>query len=136
MNTYWYKAQVLKDYSWVTGSLVYVDEGNICRGSAYILPIVNMIHAEDNKVQLGTFIQVDPQTICRCTDVLDTRDIFIFEYDIVKCDTGRICKVVWKSSTQYCGWDLDPIDRLDCPPPEKNHLWDRLTVVGNSWDDP
>lgn len=57
----------------------------------------------------------------------------IYEGDIVRTNSGRICKVVWFSSPQYQGWDLEPIESKN-PVPKPTKLWEGLEVVGNVYE--
>lgn len=54
----------------------------------------------------------------------------IYEMDIVRTNSGRLCKVVWFSSPQYQGWDLIPIEAKN-PAPKERELWKDLEVIGN-----
>lgn len=80
--------------------------------------------------------EVNPDTICRCTGLTDEHGNLIFEHDYVRTIFGRICEVVWFSSPQHCGWDLNPIANLNCSAPNKNSLWSSewLTVLDNKFD--
>lgn len=57
----------------------------------------------------------------------------IYEADIVRTNSGRLCKVVWFSSPQYQGWDLEPIEAKN-PPPKELELWKDLEVIGNVYE--
>lgn len=57
----------------------------------------------------------------------------IYEGDIVRANSGRLCKVIWFSSPQYQGWDLISIEAKNLPP-DKNRLWEDLEVVGNVYE--
>lgn len=57
----------------------------------------------------------------------------IYEDDIVRTNSGRICKVVWFSSPQYQGWDFEPIEAKN-PPPKERELWVDLEVIGNVYE--
>lgn len=57
----------------------------------------------------------------------------IYEDDIVRTNSGRICKVVRFSSPQYQGWDLEPIE-VKNPPPKERELWKDLEVIGNVYE--
>lgn len=59
----------------------------------------------------------------------------IYEGDIVKTNSGRLCKVIWFSSPQYQGWDLVPIETIN-PIPKEWRIWENLEVVGNIFDNP
>lgn len=54
----------------------------------------------------------------------------IYEDDIVRTNSSRLCKVVWFSSPQYQGWDLEPIEAKN-PHPKERELWKDLEVIGN-----
>lgn len=57
----------------------------------------------------------------------------IYEDDIVRTNSGRLCKVVWFSSPQYQGWDLMPIETKN-PAPAEVDFWNNLEVVGNVYE--
>lgn len=57
----------------------------------------------------------------------------IYERDIVRTNSGRLCKVVWFSSPQYQGWDLEPIEAKN-PAPKEHELWKDLEVIGNVYE--
>lgn len=57
----------------------------------------------------------------------------IYEGDIVRTNSGRLCKVVWFSSPQYQGWDLEPVETKN-PPPKQRELWKDLEVIGNVYE--
>ena len=86
---------------------------------------LNMVHCHE----------IDESTLGQYTGVNDMHKVGIFEGDIVRVITGRVCKVEWFSSLQYVGWDLVPIGNLNCPPPKKEDLW-RCEVIGNIHDYP
>jgi len=79
---------------------------------------------------------VDPATVGQYTGLLDNNGNEIYEGDIVKCASGRICQVVFFTSDSACCFDLLPIGGFDCAPPRKSTLWKDLTVIGNVHDDP
>lgn len=57
----------------------------------------------------------------------------IYEGDIVRTNSGRLCKVVWFSSSQYQGWDLTPIETKN-PAPTEVGFWNNLEVIGNVYE--
>lgn len=59
----------------------------------------------------------------------------IYEGDIVRTNSGRLCRVVWFSSPQYQGWDLEPIETKN-PAPKEWNLWEYLEIIGNIFDNP
>ena len=80
--------------------------------------------------------EVDPNTVCRCTGVLDKDGKMLFEHDIVCTKYGRICEVVWFESPNYVGWDLYPTENIDKPAPDNFDLWnsENLELISNKFD--
>ncbi len=76
---------------------------------------------------------IDPKTICQYTGLTDNNKKKIWENDIVKTNSGRICKIIWFSSPQYQGWDLIPLE-VDNPAPSQFNLWSELEVIGSIFD--
>ena len=86
-------------------------------------------------------IEVIPETLCEYTQMKDKNGNRIWENDIVKTKFGRLCKVVWRQTQCFVGWDFDVCDfdfgvnDFSKPP----SIWDlysqeNLEVVGNSID--
>ena len=69
------------------------------------------------------FYEVNPSTICRCLGIKDYNGKFIWEGDKVRTKYGRICKVVWKQTDAFMGWDLEPCEALDKKAPTEWDLW-------------
>ena len=84
----------------------------------------------------GMANRVLPNTVGQFAGLLDSKGKEIYEGDIVKCDSGRICKVVFFTSASACCFDLIPVGGFDCEPPKKSTLWKGLTVIGNVHDNP
>lgn len=86
-----------------------------------------------NSIDLNGEFLVDKDTVGQCIGVDDKNGKEIYEDDIVRTRSGRICKVVWFSSSQYQGWDLEPIESKN-PPPKERELWENLEVIGNVYE--
>ena len=77
--------------------------------------------------------EIIPNTVGQYIGVDDKNGKEIYEDDIVRTNSGRICKVVRFSSLQYQGWDLEPIEAKN-PPPKERELWKDLEVIGNVYE--
>lgn len=88
-------------------------------------------------------IEVIPETLCEYTQLKDKNGNRIWENDIVKTKFGRLCKVVWRQTQCFVGWDFNVCD-FDygfndfTKPPSSWDLYfpENLEVVGNSIDNP
>ena len=112
---------------WVEGNLLY-DEKN---KQAYI--------AENFLEQYANTCQVIPETVGQYAGS-DKNGKKIFEGDIVKTKTGRLCIVYWFVSPSFCGFDLKPVDTVENilhtskPPAHDLFLPENLEVIGNIYE--
>lgn len=95
-----------------------------------------------HKAEVIPGYEVIPETVGQYIGRDDKNGEKIFEGDIVKTKFGRLCIVVWYSSSAHCGWDLQPINTANnvvkTKPPTAIDLYDseNLEVVGNVRDNP
>lgn len=89
----------------------------------------------------GGWYEVAPETVGQYTGLRDSKRTAeypegqrIFEGDVVRCGTGRICKVEYRTTPCFCGFDLSSISGFDYPPPPEWNLFGDLEVVGNIID--
>lgn len=82
------------------------------------------------------YVAVEPATVGQYTGLTDIHGIKVFEGDIIKCYTGRICKVTFFTTPSYSGFDLTAIDNLDKPAPHSWRLFEDMEVIGNIYDNP
>ena len=81
--------------------------------------------------------EVLSETIGQYIGLTDKNGKKIFEGDIVKTKTGRLCEIYWFVSPNMSGWDLKPVE-CNNPPPSEYDLFlpQNLEVVGNIHDNP
>lgn len=96
----------------------------------------SIIPSEEAKGGHYEHVRVDPSTIGQFTGLTDKNGKKIFEGDIVRCGTGRICKVTFFISPGVSGFDLVPVGGFNSPPPRKWSLFSDTEVIGNIHDNP
>ena len=105
---------------WIQGSLF--ERPN----QAYIIPLPI----------ITSKTEVDLATVGQFTGLTDKNGTRIFEGDIVRCGTGRICKVTFFTSPGVSGFDLVAIGGFNAPPPHNWALFADTEVIGNIHDNP
>lgn len=124
-DRYLYKAKRLDNGEWIVGGLVRY--GFTCKEKYYIVPD----YASDLYA-----MEIDPNTICRCTGLKDKNGNLIWENDIVKClyncydeNYVYIGKMIYKEDT--CRFVAVNSESTDY------EWWDEeKEVIGNIFDNP
>lgn len=65
---------------------------------------------EPTEFGLAKGVGIIPETLCEFTELHDKNGKRIWENDIVKTKFGRLCKVVWRQTQCFVGWDFDVCD--------------------------
>ena len=127
-----FRGKRLDNGKWAEG--FYISHLNACH---YIIPFrTGGYEAMDNSFYVHKWFEVDPSTIGQYTGLKDKNGEMIFEGDIVRCGTGRVCKVTFFISPGVSGFDLVPIGGFDAPPPHNWSLFADTEIIGNVHDNP
>lgn len=81
--------------------------------------------------QIETSLTTAPESQqIRCTGIRDKNNVIIYEGDTVETKYGRFCKVVWKSTPCFVGFDLEPLE-IENHAPDAFDLWgqENLEIV-------
>lgn len=123
-NRYLFKAKRIDNGEWVQGALLCHD--------ADAATIFNQ-HPADGSLQ---GFEVDPSTICQCTDLKDKNGKLIWENDIVNCPNVERCGYIgWNESE--AGFYFNAL--LEDGGFEEEHIYDSqdcMEVIGNTFDNP
>jgi uncharacterized phage protein (TIGR01671 family) len=127
MREHIYKAKRRDNHEWIVG--YYCKYGD------------NHCIIEPTEFGIAKGIGIIPETLCEFTGLYDKNGKRIWENDIVKTKFGRICKVVWRQTQCFVGWDFEVCDfdfgvnDFSKPPSSWDlYLPENLEVVGNSID--
>ena len=134
-DRYLYRAKRCDTGEWVEGNCI--NDG--VTGQVFIHASGNSVNERDKVGEEGCLrfvaFEVDPTTICQCTELKDKNGKMIWENEIIKCKCG-IAVVVWDKSEWRIKWVKDNIWRKDL------HFWVNdeneygVEVIGNIFDNP
>lgn len=116
-----------EELDWAVGNLI-VEQST---GKNFI---ADLSHFDNSTKLCDVVIEVDPNTICRCTGLKDKNGKLIWENDIINAKGGAGV-IAWDRSEWRIKWIKDTIWRKDL------YYWSVETVfgievIGNKFDNP
>lgn len=124
-----FRGKRMDNGEWVYGFYCHVPRGRLDRDE-------HLIQTVKKSGKMGRLHCVDPSTVGQYTGLTDKNGKRIWEGDVVRCGTGRICKVTFPISPCFIGFDLFPVGGFDAPPPNEWTLFTDTEIVGNIHDNP
>lgn len=127
------RGQRLDNGEMIEGSLLVSDNGRRCfiAESCRINPITS-------RVEIETY-EVDPDTVGQSTGYHDKYGNRVYEDDVVRTESGCLCRVFWYDSAQGSGFELFPMEGRHqiSDSTERPFGSENLEVLGNiynNWD--
>ncbi len=125
-----FRGKRIDNGEWIEGYYVHLYDG---KGNES-----HRIYTGYSETDCGDFypewFEVDPETVGQFIGLHDKKGKKIFKGDIVRCGTGRICKVTFFSSPGFSGFDFVATGGFDAPPPHNWVLFTDTEVIGNIHD--
>ncbi len=128
-NRYLFRGKTLDNGEWIEGALLPIDDGS------YRIASSCCTSNETNLLTVCAY-EVDKNTICQCTDMVDNNGNLIYEHDIVKCPYENCYGNINWSETET-GFYLDIL--LEDGYTIEEHIYDYeddIEIVGNNIDNP
>ena len=122
--------ELSKDEWWVEGSYHHQTDyyGESC-DKHYIID-----GTETDMEGYGGHYEIDPETLCQYTGMVDRNGKRIWENDIVKHEISDTIGTVRWYQGDYIGWCVD--DVVIYEQQFTDEMWDECEVIGNIFDNP
>lgn len=132
MNKYLFKAKRLDNGEWVQGVPFEIE------GKQVILindneNYLSVHYLEENMWNAEIYaIEVEPSTICQCTDLKDKNGTLVYENDTVKCGNKLTVKVNREFARWWAKGKIEEYIYRCC---KKTCCESEIEVIGNIFDD-
>ena len=129
-----FRAKQIDDGEWVEGYYAMMGKGNLIRH--YIVQNCALTglfkNPEDN--MYFNDVEIDPETLCQYTGMVDRNGKRIWENDIVKHEVSDTIGTVKWYQEDYVGWCVDDV----CIDEQQftDEMWNECEVVGDIFDTP
>ena len=142
-NRFLFRGKRIDNGKWVEGYLITDETDDSKRFIGYVIGT-----DEDGIPHDLDVVQVEPSTICQCTDLKDDDGTLIFENDVLslkdeinKCEWKAVVKFGNPNAEYTWGWQLVPI--TECDANKDILLWVETEmgymyceIIGNRFDNP
>lgn len=125
------KAQRTDNRKWIEGYYAFIGKKHVIieKTSEEFFSI------DDGEDRSGSrILEVDPETVCRCTGPEDKNANLIWENDIVKHDISDTIGTVKWYKEDYVGWCVDDVHFHEQQ--FTDEMWNECEVIGNIFDNP
>lgn len=136
-----FKAKRIDNGEWVEGYYIYHIKRTIC-------PIGDSVKPEDeqhvimcdgfsdwNMPRDTVHYDIDPETLCQYTGLIDKNGRKVFTGDIVKCSSGCPHEIIWLD--EYAGTYVGGMPAIYLSGLNKGYAWTKHEeIIGNIFDNP
>lgn len=134
-----FRGKRIDNGEWVEGSLVTkLDVDACCVSTCEIIEKTDYTISCDYDTRFRDLepISVDENSVGQYTGLRNRNGERFFEGDVVRCEEGRVCEVVYFTSPGIASFDMKPIAGFDKPYPKLWNLFSGSEVIGNINDNP
>ena len=128
-----FRAKQIDDGEWVEGYYAMMGKGNLIRH--YIVQncaLTGLFEDPEDNMYFND-VEIDPETLCQYTGMVDRNGKRIWEDDIVKHEISDTLGTVKWYQEDYVGWCVD--DVMIDEQQFTDEMWNECEVIGNAFDD-